>query len=90
MAGAALADLAFESFAQPEIARLEELRLAALEDRIDAELALGRHTELVTEIEMLVADHPLRERLRRQLVLALYRAGRQSTPSRPIAPPGWC
>ena len=76
--GQPLADLAFESFAQPEIARLEELRLAALEDRIDAELALGRHTELVTEIEMLVADHPLRERLRRQLVLALYRAGRQS------------
>ena len=76
--GPPLADLAFESFAQPEIARLEELRLAALEDRIDAELALGRHTELVTEIEMLVADHPLRERLRRQLVLALYRAGRQS------------
>ena len=57
---------------------MEELRLAALEDRIDADLALGRHTELVTEIEMLVADHPLRERLRRQLVLALYRAGRQS------------
>ena len=76
--GPPLADLAFESFAQPEIARLEELRLAALEDRIDAELALGRHAELVTEIEMLVADHPLRERLRRQLVLALYRAGRQS------------
>jgi DNA-binding SARP family transcriptional activator len=76
--GSPLADFVFESFAQPEIGRLEELRLAALEDRIDADLNRGRHAELVAEIEALVTDHPLRERLRRQLVLALYRAGRQA------------
>ncbi|HET8820563.1 MAG TPA: BTAD domain-containing putative transcriptional regulator, partial [Thermoleophilaceae bacterium] len=76
--GPALADFTFEGFAQPEIGRLEELRLAALEDRIDADLARGRHAELVPELEALVATHPLRERLRRQLVLALYRAGRQA------------
>jgi DNA-binding SARP family transcriptional activator len=76
--GGPLADFAFESFAQPEIRRLEELRLAALEDRIDADLARGRHAELVPEIEALVAAHPLSERLHRQLVLALYRAGRQA------------
>jgi len=76
--GPALADFTFESFAQPEIARLEDLRLAAVEDRIDADLARGRHAELVGELEALVAAHPLRERLRRQLVLALYRAGRQA------------
>jgi DNA-binding SARP family transcriptional activator len=76
--GPPLADLAFESFAQPEIGRLEGSRLAALEDRIEADLAGGRHADLVAEIEALVADHPLRERLRRQLVLALYRAGRQA------------
>ena len=61
-----------------EIGRLEELRLAALEDRIDADLARGQHAELVGELEALVAAQPLRERLRRQLVLALYRAGRQA------------
>ncbi len=76
--GPALADLGFESFAQGEIARLEELRLAVLEDRIDADLACGRHAELVGELEALVAEHPLGERLRRQLVLALYRGGRQA------------
>jgi predicted ATPase/DNA-binding SARP family transcriptional activator len=76
--GPALAGLGFESFAQGEIARLEELRLAVLEDRIDADLACGRHAELVGELEALVAEHPLRERLRRQLVLALYRGGRQA------------
>jgi predicted ATPase/DNA-binding SARP family transcriptional activator len=76
--GPPLADFAFESFAQLEIGRLEELRLAALEDRIDADLARGRHAELVAELEALVAAHPLRERLRRQLVSALYRAGRQA------------
>ena len=76
--GPALADFSFESFAQGEIGRLEELRLALLEDRIDADLACGRHTELVGELEALVAEHPLRERLRRQLVLALYRGGRQA------------
>jgi YVTN family beta-propeller protein len=75
--GPALADLAYESFAQNEIGRLEELRLVALEDRIDAELALGRHAALVAELETLVAEHPTRERLRGQLMLALYRSGRQ-------------
>jgi ribosomal protein S7 len=58
--------------------RLQELRLAAIEDRIDAALALGRHAEVVPELEALVAQHPLRERLRGQLMLALYRCGRQS------------
>jgi predicted ATPase/DNA-binding SARP family transcriptional activator len=76
--GPPLADFTFESFAQMEIGRLEELRLAALEDRIDADLARGQHAELVGELEALVAAQPLRERLRRQLVLALYRAGRQA------------
>ncbi len=76
--GPALADLAYESFAQPEIARLEELRLTALEERIDADLALGRDGELIGELEILVERHPLRERLRGQLMLALYRAGRQA------------
>jgi len=76
--GPALAEFSFESFAQGEIGRLEELRLALVEDRIDADLACGRHTELVGELEALVAEHPLRERLRRQLVLALYRGGRQA------------
>ena len=76
--GPALADLAYEPFAQTEIARLEELRLAALEERIEADLATGRHAERVGELEALVADHPLRERLRGQLMLALYRSGRQA------------
>ena len=76
--GDPLADLAYEPFAQPHIARLEELRLAALEARIDADLAVGRHAELVGELDALVLEHPLRERLRRQLMLALYRSGRQS------------
>ena len=67
-----------EAFAEREIARLEELRLAALEDRIDADLALGRHHELVPELEPLVAEHAFRERLRGQLMLALYRCGRQA------------
>ena len=76
--GPALADLVYESFAQVEIARLEEMRLAVLEQRIDADLALGRHAELVAELEALVARHPLRERLRAQLMLALYRSARQA------------
>ncbi len=76
--GAPLADLAWEPFAHAEIARLEELRLAALEDRIDADLALARHGQLVPELERLVVEQPLRERLRAQLMLALYRAGRQA------------
>jgi DNA-binding SARP family transcriptional activator len=76
--GAPLADFAYEAFAQAEIARLEELRLAVLEQRIDADLVHGRHAELVGELERLVAEHPLRERLRGQLMLALYRTGRQA------------
>jgi DNA-binding SARP family transcriptional activator len=76
--GPALADFAYEPFAQPAIARLEELRIAALEERLTADLALGRHSELVGELEGLVAEHPLRERLREHLMLALYRSGRQA------------
>ena len=74
----ALADFAYEPFAQGEIARLAEDRLAAMEDRIDAELALGRHAALIGELEMLAGEHPLRERLQAQLMLALYRSGRQA------------
>jgi DNA-binding SARP family transcriptional activator len=76
--GPPLADLAYEPFAQIEIARLEELRWAAVEARIDAELASGRHEELVGELQALVAEHPLRERLHGQLMLALYRSRRQA------------
>jgi DNA-binding SARP family transcriptional activator len=76
--GSPLADLTFEPFAQTEIARLEELRLLALEDRVDALLALGRHADVIGELESLIAGHPLRERLRAQLMLALYRARRQA------------
>ena len=76
--GPALADLAFEPFAQAEAARLDELRVAALEDRIEADLALGRHAAVASELEPLIADHPLRERLRRLQMLALYRCGRQA------------
>ena len=74
----ALADLEFESFARPEIDRLEELRLGVVERRVDAELALGRHAELVAELEELAGEWPLRERFRAQLLLALYRCGRQT------------
>ncbi|MGH3078615.1 MAG: BTAD domain-containing putative transcriptional regulator [Gaiellaceae bacterium] len=76
--GPALAEFAFEQFAQAEIRRLEELRLVAVEERIDADLELGRHGDVVGELDALVAAHPLRETLRRQLMLALYRAGRQA------------
>jgi DNA-binding SARP family transcriptional activator len=76
--GPALADLAYEVFVQPDVARLEELRLAAIEERVDAQLALGRHAELVGELEALVVTEPLRERLRGRLMLALYRSGRQA------------
>jgi DNA-binding SARP family transcriptional activator len=76
--GRALADFAHESFAQAAIARLEEIRLAAIELRIDADLALGRHPALVGELEALVAEHPLRERLQLCLMTALYRSGRQA------------
>jgi class 3 adenylate cyclase len=76
--GPALADLAFEPFAQAEIPRLEELRAAAREELFDAELQLGRHGRLVAELEAFVTEHPLRERPRGQLMLALYRSGRQA------------
>jgi predicted ATPase/DNA-binding SARP family transcriptional activator len=76
--GAPLADFAYESWALPESARIEELRLACLEDRIEAELALGRHAALVGELEALISQHPLRERIRGQLMSALYRSGRQA------------
>src|SRR5918998_101083 len=75
--GPPLADVALEPFAPPEVARLEDLRAAAVEDRVEADLAMGRGAELVAELEGLVAAEPLRERLRAQLMLALYRAGRQ-------------
>ena len=76
--GDPLADFAYEDWASPEIGRIEELRLACLEERIEADLALGGHGEVVGELEALIAAHPLRERLRGQLMLALYRSGRQS------------
>jgi DNA-binding SARP family transcriptional activator len=76
--GPTLADFTFESFAQPAIAHHEELRLSAVEVRIEAEIELGREADLVGELEALVAEHPLRERLRAQLMLALYRTGRQA------------
>jgi class 3 adenylate cyclase len=76
--GPVLADFLYEPFAQTEIARLEELRTVALEERIEADLALGRHAELVSELEALVTAQPLRERPRAQLMLALYRSGRQA------------
>ena len=76
--GPPLADFEYESFAQAEIARLDQSRLAALEERIDAELALGEHARLVGELEALVHEHPLRERFIGQLMLALYRSGRQA------------
>jgi eukaryotic-like serine/threonine-protein kinase len=74
----ALAEFAQQRFAQTEIARLEELRLACLEERLDADLAEGRQAELVGELEALVRDYPLRERLRELLLVALYRSGRQA------------
>ena len=76
--GPAFGELAYATVLVAEVARLEELRLVALEDRIDADLALGRHSELVAELDALIVDHPLRERMRGQLILALYRSGRQA------------
>src|SRR5919109_577114 len=73
-----LADFSEEPFAATAVGRLEEQRLEALEQRIEADLALGRHASLVPELEALVADHPYRERLRALLMLALYRSGRQA------------
>ena len=76
--GRALADLSFEPFASAASDRLEELRLDVLESRIDADLAVGRHREVISELSQLVSAHPLREGLRGQLIVALYRAGRQA------------
>jgi DNA-binding SARP family transcriptional activator len=76
--GPPLADLTYESFAHAPIERLEELRLAAVQQRFEADLALGRHLDVVGELEELVAQHPLHERFRAQLMLALYRSGRQA------------
>jgi YVTN family beta-propeller protein len=73
-----LAELGPEPFSTAAVAQLEQLRLAALEERIDADLALGRDASLVAELDTLVAEHPYRERLRAQLMLALYRSGRQA------------
>src|SRR5918998_1139753 len=76
--GPALAEVAYLEFAQPEVRRLEELRLVALEAWVDAGLQLGEHGAVIAELESLVADHPGRERLAAQLMLALYRCGRQA------------
>jgi DNA-binding SARP family transcriptional activator/tetratricopeptide (TPR) repeat protein len=76
--GAPLADLTYAPFAQADIGRLDEMRIAAIEDRLAAALALGRHSELIGELEHLVAAHRHREKLRAQLMLALYRSGRQA------------
>jgi len=76
--GAPLQDFRYDEFARAEVARIEELRLRALELKIDAELALGRHDDVVPQLERLIAEAPLRERFRAQLMLALYRAGRQA------------
>jgi DNA-binding SARP family transcriptional activator/tetratricopeptide (TPR) repeat protein len=76
--GPPLADLAYEPFAQREVARLDDLRLEALETLIEAKLALGAHAELVGQLQTLIGEHPFRERLRAQLMLALYRCDRQA------------
>jgi len=76
--GTPLADVDSTPFAHAESLRLEELRLSALEEKFEAELALGHHAEIVAELEAFVAQHPLREKLRAQLMLALYRCGRQA------------
>ena len=76
--GPALAEFTSEPFAESEQARLEDLRMYAVEGLLDAELELGRHRAAVGELEVLIAEHPLRERLRRQHMLALYRSGRHA------------
>ena len=76
--GPPLADLAYEPFAQQEVARLDDLRLEALEALIEAKLALGAHVQLVGRLQTLIGEHPFRERLRGQLMLALYRCDRQA------------
>ena len=91
--GAALADALYAGFAAEEARRLEELRLACREELLAARLALGEHERVITELAALSAEHPLREQLRMQLAIALYRAGRQaealdSPPRRATCPPG--
>jgi DNA-binding SARP family transcriptional activator len=76
--GPPLADVDTELFERGEVARLEEVRFATLEDRLEADVAAGKHAEVVAELEALVAEQPLRERLRAQLMVALYRSGRQA------------
>jgi predicted ATPase/DNA-binding SARP family transcriptional activator len=76
--GGALAEFAYEEFASAEVSRISELRLAAVEERLDIELQLGRHRGVIGELEALVTAHALRERLRGLLMIALYRAGRQA------------
>jgi DNA-binding SARP family transcriptional activator len=76
--GPALADVAFEDFAQAEIRRLDELRSVALEGRIEADLQLGRHAEVISELEALRSSSPTRERLAGQLMRALYACGRRT------------
>ena len=76
--GPALADFAFDDFARAEAARLDELRMVAIEERAEADLALGRHGEVVTALRPVLDEHPLRERLWAQFILALYRGGRQA------------
>src|SRR5215217_5791528 len=76
--GAPLADVAYERFAQSEIGRLEELRVSAIEQLVDVQLALGRHAEVIGRLHALIGEHPFRERLRAQLMLALYRCDRQA------------
>src|SRR5207237_2884093 len=76
--GRALADLELEAFLRIEAARLDDLRLAAMEERVDADLALGRHAVLIAELDAVCVEQPFRERFRAQLMLALYRSGRQA------------
>ena len=76
--GPALADFRFEQFTRSEITRLEELRLLTIAERVEVELALGQHAFLVCELRRLVGEHPFNERFRGQLMLALYRCGRQA------------
>jgi len=83
--GPALVDVAEAPFVRPEASRLEEARLAALEDRIEADLACGRHGELTAELEALTRENPFRERLWSQRILALYRSGRQADALRAYA-----
>src|SRR5688572_20407149 len=76
--GSPYADLEYEPCVQAERARLQELRLVALEERVEADLAAGRHVELVGELEALIGENPTREKPRAQLMLALYRSARQA------------